>query len=144
MKQTILLIDDDELLCEMLAYYLELANYHVVQAANGREGLARLAEQQFDLIVLDLLMPEMDGIRFLRLLGAAPEQMPPRPMSKVLVLSASATADIVAELDFPNVVGVYRKPVKPTVLIDRIEAILSGNNAGSSGTGAGSPGDSVD
>ena len=125
MKQTILLIDDDELLCEMLASYLELAGYRVVQAANGNEGLARLAEQQFDLILLDLLMPVMDGIRFLRLLGAVPG-----PLPKVLVLSASATADIVAELDFPSVVGIFRKPVTPNVLIDRIAAILSGDSAG--------------
>ena len=132
MKQTILLIDDDELLCEMLASYLELAGYRVVQAANGNEGLARLAEQQFDLILLDLLMPVMDGIRFLRLLGAVP-----RPLPKVLVLSASATADIVAELDFPSVVGIFRKPVTPKVLIDRIAAILSGDSAGLSGDSAG-------
>lgn len=129
MKQTILLIDDDELLCEMLASYLELAGYRVVQAANGNEGLARLAEQQFDLILLDLLMPVMDGIRFLRLLGAVPGPPPPKPVPKVLVLSASATADIVAELDFPSVVGVFRKPVTPNVLIDRIAAILSGDSA---------------
>lgn len=137
MKQTILLIDDDELLCEMLASYLELAGYRVVQAANGNEGLARLAEQQFDLILLDLLMPVMDGIRFLRLLGAAPGPPPPKPLPKVLVLSASATADIVAELDFPSVVGVFRKPVTPNVLIDRIAAILSGDSAGLSGDSAG-------
>ena len=132
MKQTILLIDDDELLCEMLASYLELAGYRVVQAANGNEGLARLAEQQFDLILLDLLMPVMDGIRFLRLLGAVPG-----PLPKVLVLSASATADIVAELDYPSVVGIFRKPVTPKVLIDRIAAILSGDSAGLSGDSAG-------
>lgn len=142
MKQTILLIDDDELLCEMLASYLELAGYRVVQAANGNEGLARLAEQQFDLILLDLLMPVMDGIRFLRLLDAAPgppppKPLPPWPVPKVLVLSASATADIVAELDFPSVVGIFRKPVTPNVLIDRIAAILSGDSAGLSGDSAG-------
>lgn len=137
MKQTILLIDDDELLCEMLASYLELAGYRVVQAANGNEGLARLAEQQFDLILLDLLMPVMDGIRFLRLLDAAPGPPPPKPVPKVLVLSASATADIVAELDFPSVVGIFRKPVTPKVLIDRIAAILSGDSAGLSGDSAG-------
>ena len=77
-------------------------------------------------------MPVMDGIRFLRLLGAVPG-----PLPKVLVLSASATADIVAELDFPSVVGIFRKPVTPKVLIDRIAAILSGDSAGLSGDSAG-------
>ncbi len=125
MEQTILLIDDDELLCEMLAFYLELAGYQVVQAVNGKEGLARLQERQFDLILLDLLMPEMDGIRFLRQLSALP-RLPLKPLPRVLVLSASATADVVGALDFPSVAGVFRKPVQPPVLIERIAAILAG------------------
>lgn len=117
MTQRILLIDDDELLCEVLASFLEMSGYMVVQAGNGREGLERLGEGAFDLIVLDLLMPEMDGIRFLRNRGDATS--PP-----VLVISASATADVIDTLDYPGVVGVVRKPVRPPVLLERIAGIL--------------------
>lgn len=117
MTQRILLIDDDELLCEVLASFLEMSGYTVVQAGNGREGLERLDEGAFDLIVLDLLMPEMDGIRFLRNRGDAAS--PP-----VLVISASATADVVDTLDYPGVVGVVRKPIRPPALLERIAGIL--------------------
>lgn len=122
MAKRILLIDDDELLCDALAGFLEVAGYEVVQAGNGRIGLERLAEGPgYDLVVLDLLMPEMDGIRFLRSVTVAEQSMPP-----VLVLSASATADVVGTLDFPCIVGILRKPIQPPALLERIAALLGG------------------
>lgn len=120
MGKQILLIDDDSLLCEVLADFLELSGYAVSQATNGREGLERLiAGAPPDLILLDLLMPEMDGIRFLGELGKLDRQMPP-----VLVLSASATANIVDALQFACVAGVIRKPVEPPALIRRIADLI--------------------
>lgn len=120
MGKRILLIDDDRLLCEVLAGFLELSGYDVVQACNGREGLQKLdGSGTFDLILLDLLMPEMDGIRFLGELGKAGRHPPP-----VLVLSASATANVVDALQFACVTGVIRKPVQPPVLLERIAAQL--------------------
>lgn len=120
MTRQILLIDDDSLLCEVLADFLELSGYSVNQAANGREGLERLAAaDRPDLILLDLLMPEMDGIRFLGELGKLPQPLPP-----VLVLSASATANIVDALQFDCVAGVIRKPVQPPALIRRIADLI--------------------
>lgn len=129
MTKRILLVDDDELLCEVLASFLEMAGFAVVRASNGREGLERLADQPaFDLVILDLLMPEMDGIRFLRVVNKdGPQPSPPPP---VLVLSASATADVVDALDFPCVVGVIRKPIQPPVLLERIAAIFGARPAG--------------
>jgi DNA-binding response OmpR family regulator len=120
MTQTILLIDDDDLLCEVLADFLEMSGYGVVRAANGREGLARLDDGgPFDLVVLDLLMPEMDGLRFLGVVSESQRAMPP-----VLVLSASATASVVDALDFPSVAGIVRKPVLPVALLDKIAALI--------------------
>jgi CheY-like chemotaxis protein len=62
MGKRILLIDDDELLCEVLVDFLELSGFEMTTAGNGREGLARLADSApFDLILLDLVMAEMDS-----------------------------------------------------------------------------------
>lgn len=120
MGRRILLIDDDELLNDVLADFLELSGYDVVQAGNGRIGLERLADSApFDIIVLDLLMPEMDGVRFLNALSETGRTPPP-----VLVLSASATANVVESLDFPCVVGIVRKPIQPPALLDRLSAHL--------------------
>lgn len=120
MAKRILLIDDDELLCDALAGFLEVAGYEVVQAGNGRLGLEALASgPQYDLIVLDLLMPEMDGIRFLRSVTVGGGSVPP-----VLVLSASATADVASTLDFPCIAGIARKPILPAALLERVGALL--------------------
>jgi CheY-like chemotaxis protein len=119
MGKRILLIDDDELLCEVLVDFLELSGFEMTTAGNGRQGLERLADSAaFDLILLDLVMAEMDGIRFLKAYEELPGRRPP-----VMVLSASATADVVDALDFADVVGVVRKPVRPEVLLERIAAV---------------------
>jgi DNA-binding response OmpR family regulator len=59
--QKILLIEDNQLICENVAEILELANYKVVTAANGKEGVAKAIEHHPDLIVCDIMMPILDG-----------------------------------------------------------------------------------
>jgi CheY-like chemotaxis protein len=118
--KSILLIDDDDLLCDLLSSLLELEGYRVTQAGNGIEGLARLKEDSFDLILLDLLMPLMDGVMFLRKL---PEHMPAPP--PVLVISASASGNVLDVLNVPGVAGILRKPISPPELLVHIAAALS-------------------
>lgn len=60
-EQTILLIDDDGTLLELLADHLRAAGYRVLTAVNGRSGLNQAATTSPDLIVLDVMMPKMDG-----------------------------------------------------------------------------------
>ena len=62
----ILLIEDDQFIVKMYKTKLELEGFEVVTAANGEEGLQKLAEAKPDLILLDLMMPKMDGFEFLR------------------------------------------------------------------------------
>ncbi len=57
----ILLIDDDASLRNLLSQYLQLRGYRAVHAANGRDGLRRLFEERPALVVLDVMMPELDG-----------------------------------------------------------------------------------
>ena len=59
---TILVIDDDRFLRAFLRTILERDHHHVLQASNGREGLELYQEQSADLIITDLVMPEMDGL----------------------------------------------------------------------------------
>ena len=63
-KPTVLIIDDDPGVHEMLTDVLSDEGYDVVAALNGREGLERLHERRPDVILLDLMMPVMDGWRF--------------------------------------------------------------------------------
>ena len=66
----ILLVDDEQPIQTLLSYPLQKDGYEVVQASDGREALARFAEQHFDLVVLDVMMPRMDGLEVCRRLRA--------------------------------------------------------------------------
>ncbi len=63
MTDRILLIEDDARLAEMVRDYLGEAGFRVSRAANGNEGLALHAREAFDAIVLDLMLPDMDGLK---------------------------------------------------------------------------------
>jgi DNA-binding response OmpR family regulator len=62
----ILLADDEQSIQTLLSYPLQKDGYEVVRASDGREALARFAEQPFDLVVLDVMMPRMDGLEVCR------------------------------------------------------------------------------
>ncbi|MBI4226118.1 response regulator, partial [Candidatus Roizmanbacteria bacterium] len=62
--QTVLLVEDDEEYREILSEILRDSNLGVVEAANGEEGLRALQKSSIDLILLDLIMVKMDGIKF--------------------------------------------------------------------------------
>ena len=86
---TILVIDDEPQIRQLFRVALSRQGYTVATASNGSDGLLALENAMPDLILLDLAMPEMDGIQFLRVLRAAPEwaNLP------VIVLTAFGTAD---------------------------------------------------
>jgi excisionase family DNA binding protein len=65
-QRTILIVDDDERLREFVRVNLEMEGYSVREAANAEEGLAALDEESPDLILLDVMMPQMDGWEMLR------------------------------------------------------------------------------
>ncbi len=67
MSTTILIVDDDKKMRDMLRFYLEEDDYRILEAANGREALYVARYEKPDLILLDLMMPEMDGTEFMRI-----------------------------------------------------------------------------
>jgi two-component system response regulator MprA len=121
----ILIVDDEEAVRTAVRRALVLAGYDVEMAANGEEALSLLAERAPDAIVLDVLMPGVDGIEVCKRLRAAGDHTP------VLMLTArDAVGDRVAGLD----AGADDYMVKPFALQElqaRLRALLrrSGNNA---------------
>jgi CheY-like chemotaxis protein len=120
--KAILIVDDDELICEMLASMLSLEGYEVGTAENGAVGLATLERRHFDLVLLDLVMPELDGVRFLHLL---PERIATPP--PILIVSASINRSSSESLKRPGVVGMISKPVNPADLLQKVAEALGGN-----------------
>ena len=72
----ILLVDDEQPIQTLLSFPLQRDGYEVVQASDGREALARFGEQQFDLVVLDLMLPRMDGLEVCKRLRAKGSTVP--------------------------------------------------------------------
>jgi DNA-binding response OmpR family regulator len=79
----ILLADDEQSIQTLLSYPLQKDGYEVVRASDGREALARFGEQSFDLVVLDVMMPQMDGLEVCRRLRA-------RSSVPIIMLTAKA------------------------------------------------------
>ncbi|HEY3594680.1 MAG TPA: response regulator transcription factor [Polyangiaceae bacterium] len=117
----VLLIDDDRRLHELLSAYLEQNGFTVTGAPDGRRGLAELETGVFDIIVLDLMMPGIDGLEVCRRI---------RGKSKVPIVMLTAKGD---ETD--RVVGLelgaddyIAKPFGPRELVARLRAVLRRTN----------------
>ncbi len=113
----LLLVDDDIELSDMLAEYLGAEGFEVRCAASGDAALAVLAEQVFDLVILDVMLPGRDGFEVLKAL---------RRTQDVPVLMLTARGD-----DIDTVVGLelgaddyLSKPCSPRVLVARLKALL--------------------
>src|SRR5882762_5405844 len=114
---TILLVDDEDSVRKVLAFPLERDGYSVVQAADGEEALRQFAEQPVDLVVLDIMLPKLDGLEVCKRLRAE---------SNVPIVMLTARDD---ELD--RVLGLelgaddyITKPFSPRELVARVRAVL--------------------
>ncbi len=116
--QELLLVDDDPRLREMARFTLARAGFTVREASNGVEALDACARSMPDLIVLDVLMPELDGHSVCRALRAQPTTVP------ILFLSTRGEAfDRVAGLDL-GADDYLPKPFLPSELVSRVRAVL--------------------
>jgi DNA-binding response OmpR family regulator len=115
--ERILLIEDDARLAELVSEYLGEAGFRVSVAAEGRLGLERLAREPFDALVLDLMLPDMDGLELCRQLRAKSD-LP------LLMLTARGDAtDRIVGLEI-GADDYLPKPFQPRELLARLRAIL--------------------
>ena len=114
----ILIIEDEISIAELEKDYLELSNFEVEIEENGRKGLARALEEDFDLFILDLMLPDMDGFDICREI---------RDKKNVPILMVSAKKD-----DIEKIRGLglgaddyITKPFSPSELVARVKAHLA-------------------
>jgi DNA-binding response OmpR family regulator len=124
----ILVVDDDAKIVRLVRTYLERAGYRVVEAADGRSALSSIALEPPALVVLDVMLPEVDGLAVLRAVRRT-DQTP------VIILSARGLVDdritgLAAGAD-----DYLPKPFSPAELVLRVQRILE--RAGGDGTGPG-------
>lgn len=119
----ILIIDDEEEIRELLEYNLKKEGFEVTTAENGVVGLKKLEENDVDLILLDVMMPELDGIEVCHQIRKQPA------FNNVIICFLTARSE-----DYSQIAGLdaggddyISKPIKPRVLISRINALLRRN-----------------
>jgi two-component system nitrogen regulation response regulator NtrX len=116
-RASILVVDDEASIRDSLRMILEYEGYRVEEASSGRQALARVAERAPDAVLLDVKMPEMDGLEVLRALGERGYEMP------VLVISGHADVPTAVEATRRGAFDFFEKPLQ------RERVLLSLRNA---------------
>jgi DNA-binding response OmpR family regulator len=127
MSVKILVVDDDPDVLEAIGIVLEANGYEVITALDGLEGLAKLKEERPDLMVLDLLMPRMDGFEVCKELKdprrAKYAHVPIIILSSVREQASQRRYELETGLQL-DVDDYVEKPIEPNVLLKRIRKIL--------------------
>ncbi len=114
----ILIVDDDPRVCEILSLYMQKEGFQVITSQNGEKALEIVDQESIDLIILDIMLPQMDGWEVCRVLRNKNSQIP------VLMLTAKTE-------DYEKIIGLdlgaddyVEKPFNPVEIVSRVKAIL--------------------
>jgi two-component system alkaline phosphatase synthesis response regulator PhoP len=116
----ILLVDDEADILEIVGYNLSQEGYQIITAANGKEAVAKARKELPQLIIMDVMMPEMDGMEATEIIRKIPE------LSNVIITFLTARSE-----DYSQVAGFdagaddyITKPIKPKLLVSKVKALL--------------------
>ena len=126
---SILLIDDDARLAAMIADYLRAAQFDVALAETGASGLQQLRSRAFDLVLLDLMLPDTDGLDLFRALS---EQPFARGVPVIMLTARGDPMDRVVGLEI-GAEDYVAKPFEPRELLARIRVVLRRRKSGTAG-----------
>jgi DNA-binding NtrC family response regulator len=114
MKVRILLVDDEELFVQPLAERLEMRDYDVTTSLSGEGALEKVKRYNYDVIVLDVLMPGVDGIETLREIKSI------KPLTEVIMLTGHGTVETAIEGMKLGAFDYLMKPTETKELVDKI------------------------
>ena len=116
----ILIVEDEKDILQLVKLYLDKEGYRTVTAATGSEGLRQVRTEKPDLVVLDLMLPEIDGLEVCKRLRSAPETA----MLPIIMLTAKAEeSDTVVGLEL-GADDYVTKPFSPKTLVARVKALF--------------------
>src|SRR5690606_20933631 len=117
---TILLVDDEQDILEIVGYNLGQEGYQIITASNGKEAILKAKKHLPQLIIMDVMMPEMDGMEACENIRKIPE------LSSVIITFLTARSE-----DYSQVAGFdagaddyITKPIKPKLLVSKVKALL--------------------
>jgi len=119
-KQTILVVDDEQDLLDLIEYNLKKEGFDVLKAEDGEEGIRMVRKHVPDLVLLDIMMPNMDGMEVLEIIRADER------MKRIPIIFLTARGDEKTEVEGLDKGGddYITKPISTTKLISRIKAVL--------------------
>lgn len=113
----ILFVDDEKGIRDLLALTLSVGNFRTFEASNGKEAIAIALKEKPDLIIMDIMMPKMNGLAAAKIIKGNPETKD----IKIIVLSS--INDVITPK--PYVDGYFMKPFSPLNLIKKVEEVLN-------------------
>ncbi|MCB0568260.1 MAG: response regulator transcription factor [Phaeodactylibacter sp.] len=116
----ILVVDDEPDILEFLRYNLAKEGFEVITASNGEDGIRKAEAERPSLIILDIMMPVMDGVEVCRYLRSKPE------FSRTIITFLTAREEDYSQIAALDVGGddYITKPIRPRVFVSRIKALL--------------------
>ncbi len=133
-KARVLVVDDDESIRRLLSHFLSKAGYQVEQACNGQEAISLMATAPVDLLLMDIEMPIMDG---LRTLGALRRNPSTKDLPVIMLSGQASSAYVKKAIAIGTQSFVVKQNLKPEVVIDRIQQALAATKAKQADTGQG-------
>jgi CheY-like chemotaxis protein len=118
--KTIVIVDDEFALADVLTATLSDIGFHVVSASNGKRGLEVMAEHPPDLVILDYMMPLLDGAGVLKAMRADPK------LSAVPVIMMSAAPESVVRTRCQGYVAFLRKPFDFEAILNAVQRVTAG------------------
>jgi len=119
-KERILVVDDEEDILELVRFHLAREGYQLTLAATGEEALKKAKHETFDLVVLDLMLPGLDGLEVAKALKADART---KGVPIVMLTAKGEDADVVSGLEI-GADDYITKPFSPRVLTARVKAVL--------------------
>jgi len=119
-REMVLVVEDDEDIQELIRYNLAQAGYRVMVAGTGEEGVKAARAKTPDLVLLDIMLPGMDGLEVCRILSAQSET---RQIPIIMLTAKGEEADIITGLQM-GADDYITKPFSPRVLLARIKVVL--------------------
>ena len=117
----ILVVDDDDMMREFVKELLKINNFTITEANNGKAGLKEFRENTPDLVLTDIIMPEMEGISFIRELRSHNKEIP------IIAMTGNVHGRMEEFLDISSQLGadaILRKPIKAKEFLDTIGRLL--------------------
>jgi two-component system alkaline phosphatase synthesis response regulator PhoP len=117
----VLIVEDEQDILQLVKHYLEKEGFRPITAISGLDALKKVKEEKPDLVVLDLMLPEMDGLEVCKRLRSGPDTA----MLPILMLTAKAEeSDTIVGLEL-GADDYVTKPFSPKALVARVKALMA-------------------